>query len=200
MGCAGAASAHLAPPALPAPVREGGRVCSPGLPFTAAPRVFPFPLPHECSHLLRAWRCIHLCSQEQRHHQKLSLLVPLAHPTPQEVAITSSARQVLTHPPVSPQLVTAAAAPRSVSMTGSCSGASGTEDTASTAATTRPGPTARAAGRTSTAGSRREPASPATATPQVRAALPSRAPASKFCPSWRGFPHLDRPVSLPGRG
>lgn len=77
-------------------------VCTPGLPFTAAPRVFPFPLPHECSHLLRAWRCTHLCSQGQRHHQKLSLLVSLAHPTPQEVAVTSSASQVLTHPPVSP--------------------------------------------------------------------------------------------------
>lgn len=50
MGWAGA-SAHLAPPALPAlaPFWEGRRICTPGLPFTAAPRVFPFPLPHECS-------------------------------------------------------------------------------------------------------------------------------------------------------
>lgn len=69
-------------------------------------------------------------------------------------------------------------------MTGSCSGAAGTGDTAATAATTRPGPTARAAGKTTTAGSRREPASPATATPQVRGAVPSRAPAAKLLPSW----------------
>lgn len=67
-------------------------------------------------------------------------------------------------------------------MTGSCSGAAGTGDTAATAATTRPGPTARAAGKTTTAGSRREPASPATATPQVRGAVPSRVPAAKLLP------------------
>lgn len=53
MGCAGATPAHLAPPALP-PFWEGGRICTPGLPFTAAPRVFPFLSPHECIRLLRA--------------------------------------------------------------------------------------------------------------------------------------------------
>lgn len=170
MGWAGAAPAHLAPPALPAPFWDGGRICTSGFPFTAAPRVFPFPLPYDCSHLLCAWPCTHSASKGR----KLSLLsqgVPLAHPVP--------ARCSPILPPL-PQLVTAAAALRSVSTTGSCSGAAGTGDTASTAATTRPGRTARAAGKTITAGTLREPASPATATPQVRAAVPSRAPAAKL--------------------
>lgn len=56
-------------------------------------------------------------------------------------------------------------------MTRSCSGAAGTGGTAATAGTTRPGPAASAAGRTTTAGSLGPPASPATATPQVRGVL-----------------------------
>lgn len=84
--------------------REGGFVPQ-GSPSQQHPQCSPFPLPHECSLLLRARCCTHLCFQGQKHCRKLSLLsqgVSLAHPTPQEVAVTSSARQVLTRPPASP--------------------------------------------------------------------------------------------------
>lgn len=68
-------------------------------------------------------------------------------------------------------------------MTGSCTAAAGMGATAVTAATTRLGPTVSTASRTTTAGSSRPPASPATATLQVRGAAPSWGPVQNPCPS-----------------
>lgn len=74
----------------------------------------------------------------------------------------------LTPSPAScPQLATAAATLRSAPLTGSSSAAQATVAAACTAVPTQLGRTASAARRTSIAGARRRPASPATATQQV---------------------------------